>query len=281
MTYALSQQSFNFLRVALVTPRHRRTTLLLERAATSVAAMLEFEHADDKLAVAITLGHHRSAIRLQANDPANAEHIREQLEAIANGTADTAETGTIGAPTTPAPCCKCGGEAISYEYAIPGTEYRHGVKCRHGDCQAVEGATTADEAHAAWNRIQAEKLDEPTAHPADMVNHPPHYNGHPSGLECIEVTELLPFNLGNAFKYVFRHRSKNGREDLEKARWYLNRELERCERGGISIGYLQATHALAGRIAAHEPYPVGAALVAIAADEPAEALHWIEHLLAA
>ena len=102
MTYALSQQSINILRGALVTPRDRHATLQLERAATSVAAMLEFEHADDKLYVAITLGHHRSAIRLQANDPANAEHIREQLEAIANGTADTAETGAIGTPTAPA-----------------------------------------------------------------------------------------------------------------------------------------------------------------------------------
>ena len=114
-----------------------------------------------------------------------------------------------------------------------------------------------------------------------MVNHPPHYNSHPSGVECIEVTERLPFNLGNAFKYVFRHRAKNGRQDLEKARWYLARELERQQRSGIGIGHLQTAHALSCRIAAHEPYPVGAALVAIAADEPAEALQWVEHLLAA
>lgn len=281
MTYALSLSSLECLRNALKAQETCCALVDLERPASTLRATLNFEPESDKLSVLIDMHQSHHTLRLQAGDPANTEHIREQLEAIANGTAETAETGMIGAPTTLAPCCKCGGEAIGYDYAIPGSEFRHGVKCRHGDCQAVENFTAPAEAQAAWNRIQAEKLDEPTDQPADMVNHPPHYNGHPSGLECIDVTELLPFNLGNAFKYVFRHRAKNGREDLEKARWYLNRELERCERGGISIGHLQATHALAGRIAAHEPYPVGAALVAIAADEPAEALHWIEHLLAA
>ncbi|SDC73120.1 Protein of unknwon function [Ectopseudomonas chengduensis] len=280
MTYALTPMSARAIGV-LLNAGGGSDAILLRRPERELRAELHIERCGRTLTATILLGHQRSSLTLQDGDGANQLNLAEQIEAIANGTADTAETGAIGTPATLKTCCKCGGEAIGYDYAIPGTEYRHGVKCRHGDCQAAEGATTADEAHAAWNRIQAEKLDEPTAHPADMVNHPPHYNGHPSGLECIEVTELLPFNLGNAFKYVFRHRSKNGREDLEKARWYLNRELERCERGGISIGYLQATHALAGRIAAHEPYPVGAALVAIAADEPAEALHWIEHLLAA
>ena len=58
----------------------------------------------------------------------------------------------------------------------------------------------------------------------DMVNHPPHYQNHPSGIECIEITELLPANLANAFKYVFRAGNKtNTKEDLEKAIWYLDR----------------------------------------------------------
>lgn len=53
------------------------------------------------------------------------------------------------------------------------------------------------------------------------VAHPVHYNAHPSGLECIEVTRLMSFTLGNAVKYVWRADLKNGVEDLRKARWYL------------------------------------------------------------
>lgn len=102
MTYALTQQSLHGLRRALVTPIDRHATLHLERPASRVAVMLELEQVADKLAVSIELGHHRSTIRLQANDPANTAHICEQIEAIANGTADTGETGAIGTPTAPA-----------------------------------------------------------------------------------------------------------------------------------------------------------------------------------
>ena len=56
----------------------------------------------------------------------------------------------------------------------------------------------------------------------EAVNHPKHYNNHPSGIECIEITRHMNFCLGNAFKYVFRHRYKNKPlEDLNKALWYL------------------------------------------------------------
>ncbi len=37
----------------------------------------------------------------------------------------------------------------------------------------------------------------------DMVDHPPHYNKHPSGIECIQITEHMCFNLGNAVKYIY------------------------------------------------------------------------------
>lgn len=59
------------------------------------------------------------------------------------------------------------------------------------------------------------------------VNHPPHYTAHPSGVECITIVEWMGFNLGNVIKYVWRADQKNGIEDLEKARWYLDREIER------------------------------------------------------
>ncbi len=62
----------------------------------------------------------------------------------------------------------------------------------------------------------------------DMVNHPPHYTSHPSGVECIQITEHMGFCLGNAMKYIWRADLKaDAVEDLEKAKWYLERELAR------------------------------------------------------
>jgi len=48
-----------------------------------------------------------------------------------------------------------------------------------------------------------------------------------AGIECIEVTEHMNFNLGNAMKYIWRTDHKNGVEDLKKAVWYINREIAR------------------------------------------------------
>jgi hypothetical protein len=63
---------------------------------------------------------------------------------------------------------------------------------------------------------------------ADMVNHPPHYRAHPSGVECIEITEHMGFCIGNAIKYLWRADAKGAPiQDLEKAAWYIQREIER------------------------------------------------------
>ncbi len=66
----------------------------------------------------------------------------------------------------------------------------------------------------------------------DMVNHPPHYNSHPSGVECITVTEHMNFCIGNAVKYLWRAGSKgDALEDLKKAQFYVAREIARLEKG--------------------------------------------------
>jgi hypothetical protein len=63
---------------------------------------------------------------------------------------------------------------------------------------------------------------------SNAVDHPLHYNSHGSGVECIDVVEWMGFSLGNAIKYIWRADHKgNAVEDLEKARWYLDREIER------------------------------------------------------
>lgn len=65
----------------------------------------------------------------------------------------------------------------------------------------------------------------------DPVNHPTHYNSHESGIECIQITEHMNFNLGNAVKYIWRVglKSEDPVTDLEKARWYIQREIDRIK----------------------------------------------------
>lgn len=75
----------------------------------------------------------------------------------------------------------------------------------------------------------------------DNVNHPQHYCKHPSGVECIEITEHYDFCVGNAIKYLWRAglKSDSGMtgkekqiEDLRKAIWYIEREIKLIERKG-------------------------------------------------
>lgn len=67
----------------------------------------------------------------------------------------------------------------------------------------------------------------------DAVNHPKHYTQHPSGVECIAITEHMGFCLGNAVKYIWRADLKaDAIEDLRKARWYIEREIAKRENPG-------------------------------------------------
>ncbi len=62
----------------------------------------------------------------------------------------------------------------------------------------------------------------------EMVEHPKHYNNHPSGVECIDLVEYLGFNLGNAVKYIWRRNDKGKpSEDLKKAEFYFKRFIDR------------------------------------------------------
>jgi hypothetical protein len=69
----------------------------------------------------------------------------------------------------------------------------------------------------------------------ERVDHPSHYGGAGNPYEAIKVIEAwgLGFCLGNAVKYIARHEHKGAPlEDLKKARWYLDREIQRLESGG-------------------------------------------------
>lgn len=70
----------------------------------------------------------------------------------------------------------------------------------------------------------------------DPVNHPSHYNSHPAGIECIDVVEHMTFNRGNAIKYLWRAGEKDPEAeitDLEKARWYIDREIARLKKARV------------------------------------------------
>ncbi len=67
----------------------------------------------------------------------------------------------------------------------------------------------------------------------EMVNHPDHYGGENNLYEAIKVIEAwdLGFNLGNTVKYISRVGKKtNTLEDLEKASWYINREINKLKK---------------------------------------------------
>ena len=69
------------------------------------------------------------------------------------------------------------------------------------------------------------------ANNTDNVNHPAHYENY--SIECIDAMvetqgrdAVMAFCICNAFKYLWRHRAKNGFEDIKKANWYLNKAVE-------------------------------------------------------
>lgn len=73
----------------------------------------------------------------------------------------------------------------------------------------------------------------------DKVNSPSHYTGHPSGIECIDITEHYDFCVGNAIKYLWRAGLKKEAgisdkekeiEDLKKALYYINRKIKQLEK---------------------------------------------------
>ncbi len=96
---------------------------------------------------------------------------------------------------------------------------------RHTDRTITEmlAAVDADEGPTRPQAVEAPAV------PEDAIN-PAHYRKHPSGIECIEVTRHMNFNVGNAIKYIWRHRDKGDPiENLKKAQWYIDDEIRRLQ----------------------------------------------------
>lgn len=93
---------------------------------------------------------------------------------------------------------------------------------------------TVDHQHGPLARVYSWNIDEDgTCRPFNDPVSPQHYRTHPSGVECVEITEHMNFNLGNAVMYLWRAGLKGDAVyDLRKARWYVDREIARL--GGVS-----------------------------------------------
>jgi len=82
------------------------------------------------------------------------------------------------------------------------------------------------------NNLFNEKRGNENMNRTDKIN-PDYYSNHPSGIECIQITEHMDFLTGNAIKYLWRAAMKGDKiNDLEKAKWYIQRIIDKedmCE----------------------------------------------------
>lgn len=101
--------------------------------------------------------------------------------------------------------------------------------CRLGGDLCVDDKYTVDDYIVAYDILfsNSEKKEKKT----DNVNHPQHYIY--GKYECIDVmTDIFgpaavkDFCICNAFKYLWRHKHKNGLEDIKKAKWYVDKYIE-------------------------------------------------------
>ena len=102
------------------------------------------------------------------------------------------------------------------------------------DVEAIDGRTwTIDDNYVFYSL--PDENEEPRKTLNDKVSHPTHYTY--GDIEIIDFIEQvtkdykpeLAFAIGNAIKYISRANRKNGKEDLDKARWYLNRAFKKWE----------------------------------------------------
>jgi hypothetical protein len=115
----------------------------------------------------------------------------------------------------------CGRPAPHNGHKWPGEE--HTMVCSGVEIGAPHRNPPRDRQAEAKARAEAQP---------DNVDHPSHYNWLPNGIEVIDITEHFNFRTGNALKYIMRadHKGKPV-EDIRKAIWYLQRELDARQKG--------------------------------------------------
>jgi hypothetical protein len=260
-TYSITNPSEQALRL-LMTAGGGEETLLLQSAEHELRAQVSLEPSGAKLVASLHIGDRTETMVLQANDPANANHIADYLEALANGTAETAKPPVTNHAHRLNPCRLCGGEAISVSYVAEHDVWIHRIYCRYKQCAEVDGYESEAAARMQWNATNPLPSQTPSRdNVADLLASLPH-SCHASGCDGLEVAEQLPFNLGTAFMYLF-DRGKAGSEaaDVEQAIRYVERHQESwVDKPALPP---EAREAL-GMIVTHEPHPIGAAMLIIA-----------------
>lgn len=110
-------------------------------------------------------------------------------------------------------------------------------KIRRDAAEKAEERRREMEAEDIWMEFQQDTADNPVNVSSDpMVENPTHYTS--GTIECIDaiasatkdLNGIEAFDTGNAIKYLWRWRKKNGKQDLEKARWYVNHLIAHLEK---------------------------------------------------
>ena len=139
-------------------------------------------------------------------------------------------------------------------YALEDETVKEGAEILQGRCAVYECSDVKEihsknvknkdisvfDGYASYGGVldKSKDMEQKTEIKADNVNHPAHYNSHPSGIECIEIARHHNFNIGNAIKYLWRAGLKSEKgmedadkqvEDLRKAIFYINDEIERIK----------------------------------------------------
>lgn len=128
-----------------------------------------------------------------------------------------------------------GGDAADKLKRLAGIEGAVGVVAASKKYMRPEHSRACDWYKENWGYTEFKGVDKASKagdfdkeQSEDNVNNPKHYTSHQSGIECIQITEHMGFNLGNAIKYIWRADLKNDAiEDMEKAIWYIKREIDK------------------------------------------------------
>ncbi len=117
-------------------------------------------------------------------------------------------------------------EATTDAYAPPRTRASLVSEAR-GDGGTSDSGRPTPGPEVALEAVRPPRPDEA---PAEDAINPAHYRSHPSGIECIEVTRHMNFNVGNSIKYLWRYMDKGDPiENLKKAQWYIDDEIRRLQ----------------------------------------------------
>lgn len=145
--------------------------------------------------------------------------------------------------------CVCVRHLASVDVPIPSEEIKPVGKCckcnvavaepwhENGDTMALDiitGMAARPDLVHCWSCSRKSIIEKgrqrivEKAKERDAIN-PQHYKAHPSGVECIQITEHYGFNIGNAIKYLWRAGLKTDSpiEDFRKAIWYIEREISK------------------------------------------------------